>query len=148
MTSYRLDTNVISELAPGRPTRDVHVVNWLEANSSALFLSVVTVAEIEAGIALAIRGGASGKAGRLAEWLAAVLHLYGSRILACDVPTARVAGTIFGKARSEGLSPGWPDIMIAATAAHHELTVLTRKLRHFQSLGVAVADPFVAGRED
>jgi hypothetical protein len=113
-----------------------------------LFLSVVTVAEIEAGITLAIHKGATGKAGRLTEWLAAVVHLYGSRILACDVPTARVAGTIFGKARSEGLSPGWPDIMIAATAAHHGLTVLTRNLRHFLSLGVAVADPFVAGRED
>ena len=147
MTFYLLDTNVISELAPGRPTRDVGVVNWLEANSGALFLSVVTVAEIQAGIVLAISGGATGRAGRLAEWLAAVLHLYGSRVLACDVATARVAGTIFGKARSEGLSPGWPDIMIAATAAHHGLTVLTRNLRHFRALGVAVADPFVAGRE-
>ena len=148
MTGYLLDTNVISELAPGRPTRDLRVVSWLEANADALFLSVVTVAEIEAGIALAFSKGAGAKAGRLVEWLDSVLHLYGSRILACDVPAARVAGTIFGKARSEGMSPGWPDIMIAATATHHGLTVLTRNIRHFQSLGVPVLDPFVAGNED
>lgn len=147
MTGHLLDTNVISELAPGRATRDVRVVNWLEANSGALFLSVVTVAEIEAGIALAVHKGASRKAGRLAAWLDAVLRLYGSRMLGCDMPMARVAGTIFGKARGEGVSPGWPDIMIAATAAHHGLTVLTRNLRHFQSLGAQVANPFLVGGE-
>jgi predicted nucleic acid-binding protein len=142
VTGYLLDTNIISETAPARPKRDSSVVEWLEARTDRLFLSVVTVAEIEAGIAFAVRRAAHRKAALLAEWLDAVLDLYGSRVLPLTCATARASGTLFGEARSAGLAPGFPDIAIAATAAHHGLTVLTRNVRHFQPLGIAVLDPF------
>lgn len=92
MKGYLLDTNVISALAPANRPRDQTVQDWLEANTDRLFLSVVTVAEIEAGIANAARRGARRKAEALTDWLEAVLQLYGHRVLPMDTPTARAAG--------------------------------------------------------
>ena len=100
------------------------------------------VAEIEDEIAKLRREGARRKSNDLAAWLEAVLHLYGDRVLAFDVATARIAGAISDRARGQGQMPGFADIMIAATASHHGLTILSRNLRHFESLGVAIIDPF------
>jgi predicted nucleic acid-binding protein len=142
VTGFLLDTNIISETALGRPGRDVSVLRWLEARTGSLFLSVVTVAEIEAGIAFATHREAHRKAEMLSGWLDAVLGLYGDRVLPLSLDAARAAGQLSGKARAAGLSPGFRDIAIAATAMQHGLTILTRNLRHFQPLGVAVFDPF------
>jgi predicted nucleic acid-binding protein len=114
----------------------------METNSTSLFLSAVTVAEIEDGIAKLRREGASRKSADLAAWLETVLHLYGDRILAFDAPTARIAGALADRARSQGHAPGFADIIVAATAQHHRLTILSRNLRHLAPLGVAVIDPF------
>ncbi len=70
------------------------------------------------------------------------MHLYGNRILAFDVAAARVAGALSDLARSKGRPPGFADIVIAATAASHELTILTRNTRHFEPLGVPAMNPF------
>jgi predicted nucleic acid-binding protein len=142
VTGYLLDTNVISETAPGRPDRDIAVVRWLEARTDGLFLSVVTIAEIEAGIAFATHREAHRKAAVLTEWLDAVIDLYGDRILPLGTQIARIAGRLSGDARAAGLARGFADIGIAATAVHHGLTMLTRNLRHFERLGVTVMDPF------
>lgn len=116
----------------------------MDVYSASLFLSVVTVAEIEDGIAKLHREGATRKSSDIAEWLEAVLHLYGDRILAFDTPTARVAGSLADRARGLGQAPGFADIIIAATARQHRLTILSRNLRHFEPLGVPVLDPFAA----
>jgi toxin FitB len=140
---YLVDTNVISAAAPGRPVPSA-LVKWMDAHSDSLFLSVVTVAEIEDGIAKSRREGATRKSSNLASWLETVLHLYGDRILAFDAPTARIAGAIADRARGQGHAPGFADIIIAATARCHGLTILSRNIRHFEPLGVAVLNPFVA----
>jgi predicted nucleic acid-binding protein len=142
VTGYLLDTNVISETAPGRSNRDVTVLRWLEARTDEMFLSDVTVAEVEAGVAFARRREAHRKAARLAEWLDAIIHLYGDRVLSMGTAVTRTAGRISGDARAAGIAPGFADVAIAATAAHHGLTILTRNLRHFEPLGVAVIDPW------
>lgn len=142
MISYLVDTNIISETAPHRPLRSGPLLAWLDARTDALFLSAVTIAEIEAGIAYAERQHATRKAARLAQWLEAVLHLYSHRVLAFDVPAARMVGQLSGQARAGGASPGFADVAIAATAVVHRLTVLTRNLRHFAPLGVTAIDPF------
>ena len=115
----------------------------MDAHSADLFLSTVTISEIEDGIAKAKREGATRKARDLTAWLETVLHLYAARILPFDVATARLAGGLSDRARGQGHAPGLADIIIAATAQHHGLTILTRNLRHFEPLGVAVHDPFM-----
>jgi len=129
---YLVDTNVISAAAPSRPVSPA-LIEWMDAHSASLFLSVVTVAEIEDGIAKARREGATRKSVDLSAWLETVLHLYGDRVLVFDTATARI-----------GQTPGLADIIIAATAQHHGLTILSRNLRHFEPLGVAVIDPFTS----
>jgi predicted nucleic acid-binding protein len=112
--------------------------------SDALFLSVVTVAEIEDDIAKARSDRATRKAADLEEWLEAVVHLYGDRILPVDPAISRIAGKLSDTARGQGHAPGFADILIAATAHHHELVVLARNVRYFEPLGVPVLDPFEA----
>jgi predicted nucleic acid-binding protein len=138
---YLVDTNVISAAAPSRPVPPA-LVDWMDLHSASLFLSAVTVAEIEDGIAKSQREGATRKSADLAAWLETVLHLYRDRVLAFDVPAARIAGAISDRARGQGLAPGFADIIIAATAQQHGLTILSRNLRHLGPLGVAVIDPF------
>ena len=138
---YLVDTNVISAAAPSRPA-PFELVEWMDANSASLFLSAVTVAEIEDGIAKSRRERATRKSADLMAWLETLLHLYSDRILAFDLATARIAGAISDRARGLGHAPGFADIIIAASAQYHGLTILSRNLRHLEPLGVAVVDPF------
>ncbi len=114
----------------------------MERNSDSLYLSVITVAEVEDGIARSRRIGADAKAKRLTDWLDTVLHLYGERILPIDMPTARQIGVLADIARSKGHDPGLADLAIAATASVHHYRILTRNLRHFAPLGITAHDPF------
>jgi len=137
---YLLDTNIVSADAP--PKRQVGVeafAAWLRANNDRLYLSAITIAEIEAGIARMVRIGATTKAERLRRWLAAVEHFYAGRILPFGVEEARHAGLMLDRARAH--DPGFEDIAIAATAAAHGFTVLTANVRHFEPLGVPLANP-------
>ncbi len=139
---FLVDTNVLSA---GAPTREAHMPElaaWLEANSIRLFISVITVAEVEEGIAKARRTGAARKADRLSEWLETLLHLYRPRILKLDVAVARVLGSLADRAHAAGQAPGLADLAIAATARCHGHTVLTRNPRHFGPLDVPAHDPF------
>lgn len=111
----------------------------MRRNADHLYISAVTVAEIEAGIARAVRIGATTKAERLRHWLDAIEHFYAGRILPFDIEAARAAGAILDRARAH--DPGFEDIAIAATAAAHGLTVLTANERHFAPLGVPSANP-------
>jgi len=138
---YLADTNVISAGAPRR-IGAVNLVQWMDEHSASLYLSVVTVAEIEDGIAKARREKAQRKAADLAAWLEVLLHLYASRILAFDLSAARIAGALSDMARSQGTDPGFGDLAIAATARRHGLTILTRNTRHFAPLGVPAVNPF------
>src|SRR5262245_29270500 len=137
---YLVDTNVISATAPSRPASSA-LMEWMDGHSGALFLSAVTVAEIEDGIAKLKREGERRKSADLSAWLEALLHLYGDRVLAFDTATARIAGALSDRARGLGQSPGLADMIIAATARQYRLTILSRNTRHLQPLGVAVVDP-------
>ncbi len=139
---YLVDTNVISAGAPSKAVTAAELVKWTDEHSSKLYLSVVTLAEIEDGIAKARRERAQRKAADLTAWLDILLHLYGDRILAFDVAAARVAGELSDLARSKGLAPGFADIVIGATARARQLIILTRNIRHFVPLGVASINPF------
>jgi len=137
---YLLDTNIVSADAPTKRHVGVEAfAAWVRANSNRLYLSAITIAEIEAGIARTVRIGATTKAQSLRRWLAAVEHFYAGRILPFGVEEARHAGLILDRARAH--DPGFEDIAIAATAAAHGLTVLTANERHFEPLGIPLANP-------
>ncbi|HEX2885285.1 PIN domain-containing protein [Vineibacter terrae] len=137
---YLLDTNIVSADAPAkRQVGSEAFAAWVRLHGHHLYLSTVTIAEIEAGIARAVRVGAHTKAARLSHWLAAVEHFYAGRILPFGIAEAREAGQILDRARAH--DPGFEDIAIAATAAAHGFTILTANERHFAPLGVPLVNP-------
>jgi predicted nucleic acid-binding protein len=139
---YLVDTNVISAGAPTKARAEAALVRWMDEHSAELYVSVVTVTEIEDGIAKARRERARRKASELTAWLETLLHLYANRVIAFDLAAARVAGALSDLARSKGIAPGFADIMLAATARSRDLTILTRNIRHFEPLGVQTVNPF------
>jgi predicted nucleic acid-binding protein len=139
---YLVDTNVISQGAPPRRAIATALADWMDRHSDKLYLSSMTIAEIEGGIAKSRRDGAARKADDLSAWLETVLHLYGNRVLALDAEVARRLGQLSDHARALGRPPGLADLIIAATAAHHGLIILSRNVKHFAPLGVTAHDPF------
>jgi toxin FitB len=139
---YLVDTEVISAGAPGRRIVSPALVQWMDETSDRIFVSSITIAEIEDGIAKVRRQGARRKADQLRGWLETLLHLYQERVLPFDIPAARIAGRLSDRARAKGISPGFPDLAIAATAVARRLSVLTRNVRHFAPLEVGAHNPF------
>lgn len=131
---FLLDTDVLSALR--RPDRTPTIAKWLSSRRTVdLHLSVVSIGEIERGIARQ-RARDAAFAEALASWLDRVLRLYGDRILGLDAPTARRWGQLSASIGHQGA-----DLLIAATALEHGLTVVTRNVRHYEPTGVAVLDP-------
>ncbi|ARQ57250.1 toxin/antitoxin system toxin protein FitB 1 [Rhizobium sp. Kim5] len=143
MTAYLLDTNIISKFAPGKAPPSDPVRRWFhgQGQAEALFLSALSVAEIEKGMRSLHRRGGIERAKRLSEWLDVVTDTFGDRILPMDTVVARVAGALEDEAESKGCHPGLGDLIIAATARAYDLTVVTENLGHFQPLDVSVDLP-------
>ena len=132
---FLIDTDVLS--APRRGERHPGVASWLQAQrTSDLYLSVATIGEIEQGIEQQ-QGRDPAFASELAGWLDRVLGWYGDRVLPVDLATARRWGRL-----SATLGYERADLLIAATALEHGLTVVTRNVRHFEAAGVPVVNPF------
>jgi predicted nucleic acid-binding protein len=132
---YLLDTVVLSELR--KKQRDAGVVGWISGQRPAdLFLSVVTIGEIERGIALQTARDPV-FAAALATWLDKVLALYADRILPFDLRSARRWGRL-----SAATGNSAADLLIAATALEHGLIVVTRNVVHFEPTGVTTVNPF------
>ena len=131
---FLLDTDVLSALR--RRERNPEVVRWVKAQrTSDLYISVVTVGEIERGVTQQERRDPS-FARELALWLDRILAWYSDRILLVDAATARRWGRLSATLGHDGA-----DLLIAATALEHGLTVVTRNVRHFEPAGVATLDP-------
>jgi toxin FitB len=140
---YLVDTNVISAGAPSKTASAPKLLAWMDENSPDLYMSAVSVAEIEAGIARLRRQGAARRAEQLTAWLDTLLHLYAERVLPFEVKAARIAGALVDRAQRLGRPPPLADVVIAATAQFRGFTILTRNARHFEPLGVPFLDPFV-----
>ncbi len=142
-TRFLVDTDVLSGGAPSKARSTAPLSEWMDRNSERLYVSVVTIAEIEDGIAKSAREGAMAmrKAARLREWLETLVHLYSPRILPFDLAAARLAGTLSEGARADGHMAAFADLAISAIARCHSLTVLTRNLSRYAPLGVAAHDP-------
>lgn len=131
---YLLDTNVVSELR--RPRPHPAVLDWMaDVPADRLFLSAVTVGEIQAGIEIT-RGQDVAKAEELEAWLDLVVDTYG--VLAMGATAFREWARLKHR-KSDTLVE---DAMIAATAIVHGLTVATRNVRDFQPFEVSLVNPF------
>ena len=136
---FLLETNVVSELRKVRSGKaDPNVARWADSvDAAALFISVITVQELETGILLAERSDAP-KGALLRTWMNEhVLPAFADRILPVDTAVAL---------RSAMLHVPDPrpvsDALIAATALVHGLTVVTRNVTDFEPTGVLVVDPW------
>ena len=132
---FLIDTDVLSALRQGE--RHPGASRWLAGQrTSDFYLSVVTIGEIERGIEQQQRRDPR-FAGELAVWLDRVLAWYGDRVLPVDLATAQRWGRLAAALGYESA-----DLLIAATALEHGLTVVTRNTRHFEPAAVPVFNPF------
>ncbi|MCF6225830.1 MAG: type II toxin-antitoxin system VapC family toxin [Xanthomonadales bacterium] len=136
---YLLDTNIISELRKAKSGKaNKNVINWANSVSATkLFLSVITVLELETGILLVERGDPV-QGAVLRSWLNShVLPTFSDRTLVFDIAVAqRCAKLHVPNPRSDR------DAIIAATAIVHGMTVVTRNINDFTSTGVDILNPW------
>ena len=139
MSGFLLDTNVVWELV--KPMPDGNVRRWVdEADESILFLSVLTLGEIRKGI----EGlGLGARRGRLESWLQVDLRFrFRDRILPIDVAIADRWGAISAMTAAKGKPLPVVDGLLAATALHHNLTLVTRNGSDVGGTGVSTLNPW------
>jgi predicted nucleic acid-binding protein len=143
VSGFLLDTNCVSELVRIRP--DPRVMEWLDAaDEELLYLSVLTLGEIRKGLAELAQGK---RRTRLETWLDVALGArFSGRILPIDAPVADRWGVLAAKAKIKGVSLPIIDGLLAATAIHYNLTVVSRNAKDFANAHVSVLNPWEADR--
>jgi predicted nucleic acid-binding protein len=135
---FLLDTCAVSELRlpdanAGFRTALSRIYEW------DLYISVVVVGEIAKGIGLLSAGR---KKKDLTSWLDNIEKTFGDRVLGVDLETAKLWGDLTARARKAGLVIPAADGLLAATAIQNEMRIITRNVKHFEIVGVAVFNPW------
>ena len=134
--SFLLDTDILSAIR--RKQRDQNLEKWLlSINSLDVYISVVTIGEVELGITQQRRNNPE-FAEDLQRWLDTILQRYQQRILPLSISIAQRWGRL-----SAELGQNSADLMIAATALEHNLIVATRNTRHFEPTQVGLINPYL-----
>ena len=133
---FLVDANVLSE--PIRPAPDPRVVEWLSAHEEELVVDAVVLGELSVGI---LGYPAGRKRAALERWFESVVQAI--ECLPWDAGVSLRWARMVSQLKRKGQSLPLLDSMIAATALHHGLTVVTRNTRDFQRTGVKVFDPFL-----
>lgn len=135
---YLLDTCILSEYRQAKPNPSVlFYIDGL--NSLQVYISVVTVGEITKGV----QGLEAGKRKQeFEQWLNVLESEYSGRILPITTDIARLWGELLAKAKRQGLGLPAIDGLIAATAMHHGLHLVTRNVSDFQATGALLINPW------
>ena len=138
---YLFDTNVISELVSKRPNE--HVITWIDGVDDRLvYLSVITIGEIKQGIEKLPN---SQRTHTLNNWLNEDLLIrFDGKILTIDISVIFTWGKLVAKLGNQGRALSAIDSLIAATALHHDLRLVTRNEKDFEGTGVVVINPWFA----
>lgn len=139
MSGFLLDTNCVSELVSPKP--EPRVLEWMDAvDEGLLYLSVLTLGEIRKGVA----GLAQGKRRtHLETWLEVDLQArFSNRIVPVDSAIADRWGLLASEAKRKGKGLPIIDGLLAATALHHNLTVVSRNAWDFANTPVQVLNPW------
>jgi predicted nucleic acid-binding protein len=139
VSGFLLDTNVISELVKSRP--EPAVVRWVdESDENLLYLSVLTLGEIRKGI---VAWPQSARRVALEAWLESDLRLrFSKRILSIDEGVADRWGVLAEQAQKDGRGLPVIDGLLAATAIHYNLTLVTRNTSDLGSTGALLFNPW------
>ena len=140
--NYLLDTCVISELVKPKP--DSRVTQWVRSQDEEnLFLSVITIGEIQKGISKLPNG--RNKKQQLQNWLSNELReRFTDRILEITVGVAHVWGQILGVCEKKGVSLPAIDSLIASQGIFHKMTVVTRNISDMEPSGASLYNPWSA----
>lgn len=114
----------------------------MSSKEDSLFLSVVTSIEIKTGLLKMGRLSPGQRQQAMLAWYHQLETDFADKILPLTREIVDDAARIADLNAARGLQPGWPDVVIAATAASHGMTLLTRNLRHYAFAGVPILDPF------
>lgn len=134
---YLVDTNVVSELM--RQTTADPVRKWVDRHHAGCALPTPAIFELRAGVA-EMPGGR--RRDELLGALERIIARFGPRVYALDRAAAEMAGDLSGDARRRGRAMSRIDAQIAGIAALYGLTLVTRNLRDFESLGIDLVDPW------
>lgn len=141
-SGYLIDTNIISLLSPDRKQAPSEATRtWFRDQGDVLYVSTITLAEIEKGLRRLHRRGGIDRAQRLSAWLDSITETFGDHVLPVDPIVARIAGGLDDLATATSAHPSFADILIAATAKAYGLTLITANMRHFMPLDVACDFP-------
>jgi predicted nucleic acid-binding protein len=134
--NYLIDTNIISEVRKGKRC-DPNVASWYEKiEDASLYLSVLVIGEIRKGIER-VRLTDNAQANAIENWLVAVDKAFGERIL----PVDRAVANEWGRLNARRPLPVI-DVLLAATAKIHHMTLVTRNTADIADLGVHILNPF------
>jgi predicted nucleic acid-binding protein len=141
MSGFLLDTNCISELVRVKP--EPRVLEWMEAaDEGLLYLSVLTLGEIRKGLAGLPQ---SKRRTHLEAWLEVELQArFSRRILSVDAAVADRWGVLAADAKRKGKALSTIDALLAATALHYNLTVVSRNVNDFANTQVPFLNPWEA----
>lgn len=141
---FLLDTNAISETLRSRP--NLGFMGWFETVGSPqddfddrLHVSVLTIGEMRRG---ALRLGSDARGALLQDRIDGIVAEYGDRLISVNLSVVERWAMLSETYRSTGLNVGITDELLAATALAHDLTLVTRNLRHFEHSGCRVLSPW------